>query len=339
MPATPRVYPLANTIASLEDSRLLKQKEYTALLATNSLQSALDELNIHNYFRTYSDADVYNYGHMLDELMRSVFSLLREITPTEAIWRLFTLLYDIHNIKLVVKERHLGINLSDLFLDYGSYTLPTIHSATVRAEDDILDNPSLTAGMFAALTSEDFYGIDFILDQTYFLCLSEIAAGLKSTGISTFVTEKTDLFNVSVMLQWFQAGRPEEFLPRALSALGRFTVAELLQPLDDLSAESEDPLTFEDCRSFFPLLSCYESAWRAPGDLQALTTDLDVQIDNYLIERSKACKMMPFGVEPICALFFNKFMEIKNVRTLLAGKKLRLSAREIARRLRIPYEM
>jgi len=67
--------------------------------------------------------------------------------------------------------------------------------------------------------------------------------------------------------------------------------------------------------------------------------EFDVLADNYLINKTKLCKLMAFGIEPICAYFFNRFMEIKNIRILLAGKEGNYNIDEIKKRMRIPYEL
>ena len=48
---------------------------------------------------------------------------------------------------------------------------------------------------------------------------------------------------------------------------------------------------------------------------------------------------MAFGVEPICAYFYNKLVEIKNIRILLTGKEKVYDTGEIRKRMRIPYEL
>ena len=201
------IYPRANTIVCIEDSRLIKQFEYEILYNAAGLQATLDELNNINYFRTYKRAETYNYGAMLDLLMNETFKLLREIAPTELVWRMFALYYDIHNMKLAVKERFSGKRLSSLALDYGSYSLRTIRSAAVRESDNILENEILTEGFFKALHSKDMYDIDFILDKTYFKTLKAYAEELGIPEIVGFVTERIDLFNLSAYVQALAAGQ------------------------------------------------------------------------------------------------------------------------------------
>ena len=50
-------------------------------------------------------------------------------------------------------------------------------------------------------------------------------------------------------------------------------------------------------------------------------------------------RSMAFGIEPICAYFYNKLMEIKNIRILLTGKQNGYFTEDIKKRMRQPYEL
>jgi len=334
-----QVYPRANTIISIEDSKLMRKKQYDLLLGAGNLGAVLDELNTMDYFRTLRDADTSNYRLMLDELMKSVLGLLHEITPAETIWRMFTLLYDIHNMKLVVKERLTGKWLDSLALEYGSYSLPTIRSAAVHEENNILGNRSLTAGFFAALHADNLYDVDFILDKVYLSTLKDMALSLANPAISSFITEKIDLYNFSVFFQWLAAGRPESFLVKAFSEEGTCTAAEWNEYLQGLGRRTPDLSTLNRVMGPFRLWEKYSHIWEAQESVDEIVTEFDVRVDNYLVTRTVECKLIPFGILPICAFFFNKLIEIKNIRILLAGKERSLSRSTIRRRLRIAYEL
>ena len=329
MQAQNTVFPYANTIICIEDSKLLKQFQYDILYNTHDLQASLDELNKMNYFRTYENADAGNYGDILEGLMKDTFELMKSVAPKEALWRMFALYYDIHNMKLVVKERFFGKRLGDLRIAYGSYSLRTIRSAAVRESDNILDNEALTTGFFEALQAKEMYEIDFILDKTYFKTLKNLTLELGIPEIVEFVTEKTDLFNVSVLFQSRAAGSPAGYFAKAFSDQGSYTLGEWQSYIDRGPGEVEK----------FPIWQKYRPIWRASESRQRLFEELDVLIDNYLIERTKACKLIAFGITPICAYFFNKFIEIKNIRILLTGKENNYRVDEIRRRMRIPYEL
>jgi len=329
MRAVNGIFPYANTIICIEDSALLKRFQYDILYNATGLQAALDELNKINYFRTYASANTDNYSVILDGLMRDTFDLMEDISPAEALWRLFALYYDIHNMKLIAKERLSGKRLDNLAIPYGSYSLRTIRSAAVRESDDILGNEVLTKGFFEALGTKEMYDIDFILDKTYFRTLKKLAGLLGIPGIVGFVTEKTDLFNISAYFQSLAAGNPKGYFEKAFSDQGSYTLSDWLLYIDGGPGETEK----------FPLWQKYKPIWEAADSRRQLFEELDVLIDNYLIEKTKICKLTAFGIEPICAYFFNKFMEIKNIRILLAGKKSGYSTEEIRKRMRIPYEL
>jgi len=314
----------------MEDSKLLKQFQYDILYNTRGLQSALDELNNINYFHTHKNADGGNFSVMLDELMAATFDLMKEIAPTELIWRIFALYYDIHNMKLVVKEKFSGKRLDNLALSYGSYSLPTIRSAAVRESDNILNNEILTKGFFGALHSKDMYDIDFILDRIYFKTLRKLAEQLKIPEIAGFVTERIDLFNVSVFFQSRAAGNPAGYFAKAFSEDGSFTLDEWQKYIN-----GEGDYSIEK----FSIWQKYKSIWENAENRQQLFSELDVLIDNYLIDKTKICKLMAFGIEPVCAYFYNKFMEIKNIRILLVGKRNNYATFEIKKRMRVPYEL
>jgi len=325
-----QIYPRANTIVCIEDSKLLKRFQYEIFYNAGGLQATLDELNNINYFHSYKNADAGNYGVMLDGLMKATFDLMKEISPDKLIWRIFALYYDIHNMKLVVKEKLLRKRLDRLALEYGSYSLPTIRSAAVRASDDILENQTLTEGFFEALRAGDIYDVDFILDRTYFKTLRKLVEELGIPELTEFIIERIDLYNLSVVFQLLAEGAPEGYLKKAFSEHGSLPLVEWQKYVDGLT-----PQTAEN----FVLWQKYKPVWESASSREQIFLELDVMIDNYLINKTKACKLIAFGIEPICAYFYNKLMEIKNIRILLAGKENGYDTAEIKKRMRIPYEL
>lgn len=326
------IYPYENTIISIEDGRLLNQLQYDVLFGARDLRAALGELNAMDYFRSYVNAGADNYGQMLDGLMNSTFELMRAVSPDELVWRIFALYYDIHNMKLVAKERAFHRRLGRLALSCGSYSLPTVRSAAVRESDDILENRVLTEGFFMALRAKDHHDIDFILDKTYFKALKDLAGRLRIPMIDAFVTERIDLYNISVYFQSAADGAPDSFFEKAFSDQGSVPLPEWQRHFEN--KDLDDAAGFGLWQKYRPLWGAGSAADKARAHER-----LDVLIDNYLIEKTKVCKVMAFGIEPICAYFYNKLMEIKNVRIILAGKRHAARTGEIRKWIRIPYEL
>lgn len=330
MGAIKDIYPHANTIVCMEESKLLKQFQYEILYNTNDILEALNELNDINYFHSYKNAQKHNYDVMLDGLMKDTFVLMKEIVPTKSIWHAFALYYDIHNMKLVAKEKFLGQKLDHLALKYGRYSLSTIRSATVREADNILQNESLTQGFFKALRTRNMYDIDFILDKAYFQTLKKIVEEIGIPEIVEFVIEKIDLFNVSVFFQSVAAGTPKGYFAKAFSDQGSASLSQWQEYISDFTPANAKK---------FSLWQKYQAIWENADSRKQLFFELDVLIDNYFINKTTVCKLMAFGIEPICAYFFNKFMEIKNIRILLTGKENNYHTDEIRKRMRNPYEL
>jgi len=343
------IFPTANTIVCIEESKLLKQFRYDILYETNGLEGALSELNDINYFHSYKNADRFNYGNMLDDLMESVFDLLEEIAPSPIVWKLFALYYDIHNMKLVVKERFFARRLDSMALRYGSYSLRTIRSAAVRQEDNILGNELLTAGFFEALHCKDIYEIEFILDRTYFKVLRYYAEQLAVEEIVEFVKVRVDLYNISAYFQGIASGDAKSYLDLTFSDQGNYLREEwkkLWQEYEHLWIVKEDEkdswkrsrYNLDSNRSIRGVKSEQKSTNQDIISLDDFVT-IDVIFDNYLIHLSKRGKLEAFGYMPICAYFFNKLIEIKNIRILLTGKERGSKIEDIKMRMRIPYEI
>jgi V/A-type H+-transporting ATPase subunit C len=332
-----RIYPHANTIVCIEDTKLLKRFQYDILYNCNGIDATLAELNGINYFHTHLHADAGNYGSMLEGVTKTMFDLMRAITGEipqgDLICRLFTLNYDIHNLKLVVKERFWNKRFDDLAIEYGTYSLRTIRSAAVRESDNILGNETLTAGFFKALRAKDIYGVDFILDKVYFQTLKKIAEKMDCPGIVDFVIERIDLFNMSALIQSMAVRTTDWYFEKAFSEDGSLPFSEWSFYVDTIVGGNQDQI------ASFGLWQKYSVIWDAAADRRQLFSEFDVLVDNYLIAKTTACKLMVFGIEPICAYFYNKLMEIKNIRILLTGKENGYDVEEIKKRMRIPYEL
>jgi vacuolar-type H+-ATPase subunit C/Vma6 len=173
------------------------------------------------------------------------------------------------------------------------------------------------------------YDIDFILDKTYFKTLKAYAEELDIPEIVAFITERIDLFNLSAYVQTLAAGSPEGYFKRAFSGEGSLPLTEWQKYATGNPDDAEK----------FPLWQKYKPIWENAESRRQLFEEFDVLTDNYLINKTKAGKLMAFGIEPICAYFYNKFMEIKNIRILRTGKENNYSTDEIRRRMRIPYEL
>jgi V/A-type H+-transporting ATPase subunit C len=175
--------------------------------------------------------------------------------------------------------------------------------------------------------------VDFILDKVYFQMLKKIAGEMDCPGIVDFVIERIDLFNMSALMQSMAVRTTEWYFEKAFSEDGTLPFSEWNFYVDHIVRGNQEII------ASFRLWQKYSVIWNAAADRRQLFSEFDVLVDNYLIAKTRMCKLMVFGIEPICAYFFNKLMEIKNIRILLTGKDNSYDVEEIKKRMRIPYEL
>ena len=84
---------------------------------------------------------------------------------------------------------------------------------------------------------------------------------------------------------------------------------------------------------FNQLVSAGLEHFRKTGSLFAL----EREIDNFLTETVKKAKYQSFGIEPLIGFCIAKEVEVKIIRLISTGKRMRLRPEEIKERLRLPY--
>lgn len=321
------IFPHANTIVAMRSDTLLKKEQFDALYKAQNITQALNELNDADYFGKYVNATAENYPQLLNDALKDNIELLKEISPKEELFLIFALYYDIHNMKIAVKERFLNKSLSNLFLPYGNYDMRDIRSALVGEQYDILKNKVLSKGVIKARDSKEMYDIDFILDKLYFDVMYDYAVKLKNDFIIDFTKNRADLYNFSLYFQMQIIGSSADIFDKAFSDVGSLQLEDWKKYISGAEDDS------------FIIWSEYKEIWKQAQQDQSYAEMLDTVVDNYLIEKLKSAKLMAFGYEPIFAYFFSKFIEIKNVRILLTGKLKNYDVEEIKKRMRIRYEL
>jgi len=96
--------------------------------------------------------------------------------------------------------------------------------------------------------------------------------------------------------------------------------------IDELS----ETLRFKD---YFQTISAGIEYFKKHGSL----SQFEKEIDNYLLSVVKRAKYMAFGIDPVFAFCVAKEMEIKNIKLILNGKRLKISSLDLKERLRNSY--
>jgi len=333
MPIDDTIYAYAvGRIRALE-TRLLDRTRFERMIDSSSAEEALKVLSESDYAGAISDlADVYEFETILSAELKQTFDTVMKISPRPEFIAILALRYDAHNLKVLFKDKYLGIK-SDLLIPVGSLPLEKLEFAV--KEDDYRDLPEKFREA-AEKISEDFLVnrdpqiIDLTLDRVLFEHLIQASRDIGSSFLEGLFIRQVDLINLKSLIRVKRMGLDREFLKKVFLPHGSIA-------LDLLTANIDEPLesiiTSLAMSDYAELAGEGVRSWQEKGTASRLEKLSDDFITVYL----KRGKWMPFGLEPLVGYLWAKEIEIKNIRLILVGKINKLPAEAIRERIRDVY--
>lgn len=273
------------------------------------------------------------YEKILSHELKRVYKLMGEVSKHQVVVDLMLLKYDYHNLKVMVKEKELNKDLSELYIPIGTTDFQKFKTGFLSENHRDIE-PEFKEALEAVIkdyeSTKDPQRIDLIFDRFYFGHLYKMA---KSTGIKLFVQYVEDLIdftNVKTSIRLKKQGKDMKFFEEVLLPNGKIGVDSILLTLND----SVDTIIhkFRNFRISPSLIKGLE-AFQATKRL----SDLEKHMDNYLLEINKSSKFVTFGPEPIFSYIVAKETEIKTLRIIMVSKLNKLSPDAIRERLRDLY--
>ncbi len=316
------------------EKRLLDKITIDKLVDANDIDEAIKILETTEYANSISKVkDSKNYEEILYNELNRVYELVREITPYKSVSDLMALKYDYHNIKVMLKERLKGEDLSSLYIPIGTTDFNILKKAFEMS--DFRDIDVRFSSVIQEVISDfeknsDPQRIDILVDRAYFNHMYDIA---KDTGIDLFVNYVKDLIDFTNIIAVIRLKKQNKGLP---------FVEEVLLPNGNIELD-------QILVSYADSIDAIINRFRTSNIAKALKTGLDLynstgrisafekSMDNHLIELIKESKSVVFGPEPIFAYLVAKEMEIKALRIILVSKLNNISPQAIRERLRELY--
>lgn len=312
------------------ETRLLERSRFERMIDASSADEALKVLSESDYANAISElSDVHAFETMLSEELKKTFALLSGIAPRPEEIKILALRFDIHNLKVLFKEKYLGIK-SDLLIDAGSLPVENLQYAV--NEDYYRDLPPKIRDT-AEKINEDFLlnrnpqVIDLLLDTVLFEQLMVSAEAMGSDFFKQLFIKQIDLINLKSLIRVKRMRFDRDFLKKVLLPQGSLGI-------DRLTANLDEPL-----ESLINALAMSEYADLAGEGLREwlenkTASRLEKLSDDYISAYLKRGKWMAFGLEPLICYLWAKEIEIKNIRLVLVGKINKLPAEAIRERLR-----
>lgn len=316
------------------EKRLLDNITIDKLVDANDIGEVIKILETTEYASSISKVkDSKNYEEILYNELNRVYELVREITPYKAISDLMALKYDYHNIKVMLKERLKGEDLSSLYIPIGTTDFNIFKNSFETSDFRDID------GRFSSVIQEvlsdfeknsDPQRIDILVDKAYFNHMYDIA---KDTGIELFINYVKDLIdftNIIAVLRLKKQNKGLPFVEEVLLPNGNIELDQILVSYaDSIDAIINRFRTSNITKALKAGLDLYNSTGRISA--------FEKSMDDHLMELIKESKSVVFGPEPIFAYLVAKEMEIKVLRIIMVSKLNNISPQAIRERLRELY--
>ena len=323
-----------NTRIRTYEQQLLSKAMYERLLMASSADELYGILQETTYSKFLDEElTVHNFEKMLLAELSEMYRNLYAISPSRLVIDLFTLKYDYQNLKVLVKADYNQEDLSSLLVPYGSIPLATLKEL-VRAHH----SPQVADAMNECVAEvygylEEYHerhSLDIIFDNYYWKHLTQLVEGKENEEFQRLVRRNIDVFNISATLRSHLMGRHRGFIQAVLADGGTLATEELLEAI---SQSLDEFVVYLQASPYRPLIEVSHEEMRTAKTLN----DFDLQKDNFLMERLKEQKMVPFGPLAIMGYIYAKEIEIKNLRILFIGKINKIPEETLRRRVRESY--
>jgi len=315
------------------ETRLIDHGRFERMVDANTADEALKILTETDYANAIGEIDsVYNFETILAAELKHTFDTILKISPSPQQIAVLALRYDVHNLKVLFKEKFLGIKTELLI---GAGTMATDKLELAINEEDFRDLPGRLRPV-AETISEEFplnrnpQLIDLALDQVLYAELLAEAVNNKADFLTGLFQRQIDLINIKSLIRIKRIGLDREFLRTVLLAGGCLPLDRLLALIDE---PLESVITSLAMSDYSELVSEGLREWIDRGS----AARLEKLSDDYITAYLKRGKWTPFGPEPLIGYLWAKEMEIKNIRLILVGKINKLPAEAIRERLRDGY--
>lgn len=316
------------------EKRLLNKNTIEKLLEAEGYKEALKILGDTPYGSSIGDLEtVHDYEKILKEELIDLYKTMYQITPLSKVIDIMTLRYDYHNVKVILKSKALGKDLSHLLISAGALSTDALKGYLFSNELKEMDEHFR---QIILRVEEDFEEsknpqvIDIELDKCLYSDMLQLASELGIDFITAYVKQSIDIINIKTMLRVQKQGKDIRFLEETLIPGGTISLSLLITGLNTSLEEFSKAIQGTPySKALCVVLDQY-------GQKQNIAL-LDVLYDNYIMSHIREAKKVNFGPEPLIAYVIAKETDIKILRIILVGKINRVSPEVIRERLRELY--
>jgi len=316
------------------ENRLLTRARLERLIEAKDIEEVFKTLNETEYSNAVAGTTrVEEYENILSYELKRIYKMMREISKDPVVVDLMALKYDYHNLKVLVKEKVLKKELSNLYIQIGTTDFQKLKASFVENNfNDI--QPEFREAIQAVLNdyeiNKDPQRIDIIFDKYYYEHLYKMAKNTEIDLFINYVKDMIDFINIRSLIRLKRQGKDMNFFEEVILPNGNIDKDTLLFALNDpIESIIHKFRNYKISSGLIKGLESYKLTNRL--------SDLERYMDNYLMELNKPSKYITFGPEPIFSYIVAKEAEIKTLRIIMVSKLNNLSPDDIRERVRELY--
>lgn len=331
-------YNIINPILRIKENDLVTDRDFSLMLAADSLESFIGVLQTTAYGEYISRGNEMDFINHFEDYLRKdrkkVFEWLYSIVPDKGPVDLFTLRYTYHNLKVLTKGEFLGRDLDHLLVDDRRYSFEVLRSAVYNLEST--EVPPIILESIREVKEHlkqysDVQGISVIYDRYCLKHRMMLANELKIPELLKEETTFIDLTNISFMARGILQKQSRSVLSTILSEDGSIPKEKLLVFAGSPDLESFKSYIYTTVyKDIFYSITDEKTKWI---NLRAL----NVAKDNYITKSYQSAKLRAFGPLLLLSYLNAKEVEWKNLRLLIVGKKNDFSQEVLKERVRESY--
>lgn len=311
------------------ETRLLDRAVLERMVEAGSAEECLRILGETEYSWGLSPgSDPAEFESVLAAELKRVYDYVRGFSPDPALLDVLSLKFDLHNVKVLLKEKRLdGARVERAIAAGGNMDVDEARVAIAMGDYRALPEDYVTVVEKAEKALEetgDPQVIDIVVDREMFRLGLEIARRSRFELLEQIWTTMIDVTNLKSLVRVNRMRRSRDFLQQCLIDGGLIPAATLL------GWHGETSTAIADALRYTPYARLAEEGLRHGSRFELLGDDF---ITGFL----RSAKHKAFGPEPVIAYVLAKETEIRNLRVILTGKINGLPPAAIRERLRDTY--
>lgn len=323
-----------NTLIRTYELRLLKREDFERLIKADSLKAALDFLKSTDYeIDTEAVLHDKRFNEFLMTHLSNVYEELYEVAPQPELVDLFSLRYSYHNLKVMLKERFLEQDHSDLLIPIGRLSLDSLRNL-IETQESSSAHPIMIEAVKAVIEefeeSQRIEAVTVYMDTYYLRHLRAISNDLNNPTITKITDLIIDMYNLSTVVRSRKQEKPRSHLYALLSSAGSVSKQEMID---------------ESINGPVAVIKKLYGGQTYSSELEKVISD------NNTVQTLKLDKLQAdlihdvvssglyeaFGPMPLLGYLYAKETEVTNLRLLLVGKDNGINEDILRERVRQVY--